>query len=94
MRTKAVALYIGVVLQTTHLELISNGFTILEELGESLCANDVPESGLRDQPGGGVIVVHLHLGPCWVGHTEIHYSIHSGRDTVFGKYLSRGESGL
>ena len=38
-------------LRNTHLQLVSNGFAIKEELGKSLSADCVPECGLSNEPG-------------------------------------------
>ena len=57
---------------------------------EVLRAEDVPERGLRQQPGGVVGVLHVGHRHSGVGHPVVDHGVHGNRHRVFGQDL-RGE---
>ena len=77
-------------LEGTDLHFLSNGLSITENISQSHRAENIPQGGGGQQPGGPAVVVHVGDGVRGVGHLVVHDGVDEHRHTVLGQDLERG----
>lgn len=75
-----------------YLHSVRNLLTVREDLRQVLGAQDVPQGGLSQQPGGGVGVVDVGHGQDGVLHLVVDHAVHADRHRVFGQNLGQRTS--
>lgn len=70
-----------------YLHAVSDALTVRQELGQVLRTEDVPEGGLSQQAGGGVSIGHIGHRGDGVTDAEVHHTIHTDCNWIFGKDL-------
>ena len=73
--------------QKAYLHTTGYALSLTENLVEVLCAQNIPECGLGQQPGGVVGILHVGHGYGGVGDPVVHHSIHRHRHRVLGQDL-------
>lgn len=75
-----------------YLHSVRDLLTVREDLRQVLGAQDVPQGGLSQQPGGGVGVVDVGHGQDGVLHLVVDHAVHADRHRVFGQNLGQRTS--